>query len=395
MSRLFRLAMGVFLCGCARTELAVSEDAAVVVDGAREAGCHWTFGEVYRFAPVGRPTGFSFSDESHLRGVAWDGNSAWVITLSAGDWPADLGHIRLHHLDGAGAPITPASIIAEQPVLWEVYADLVIGDGSGLVVFNGCPDSGCAAVCDGRGFVREACEPGPSYVARMRSFDRNGVLGPSRLLLASGRINNDPLIAAPTGRSHVVITQRGRQAISESGLPGTFNDRELPSPPLQAFGIPDSTNGVVGFSWIDSNFTFHVVGPDAITQREVRVPGATAVARVLSLSADGRTLAFGGRQRVDVVSLGGDYLHAFALAGTVLDVDYVGDLLYVMATDGPGNLEDREIEIIAFDADGAEVGREELPHRGQGLLATDSGALVFTFDPEDYAPMAYSARCEP
>lgn len=387
------VALGVWaclVCACARSELSIGDDAAVGVDGGPEPACRWSFGELHRIAPEG---GFSHGAEHDRRGTAWDGSNAWVITLESRE-PWFSGSIRLHRLDSRGAPTAPFVVIAEQPIYWEVYADISLGEGSGLVVYNGCPDSGCDGVCIG-GWVDRLCEMTPRYVARTRAFERNGSLGPSRMLFSTGSLNAEPLVAAPTGGSHVVLTKWGRVAVSGEGEPSDFARLELPSYPRQGFGMPGTSNAVFGLAPVDPSIHLHVLDGDGTTRQELRVPAAPGGARHLSLSDDGQRLAVMGRLNVDVVSLAEEFLHRIMLPGTILDVEYIGDRLYVIAADGPGNIEDRGIEIIAFDAHGTELGRRELPHRGFGLLGTGSGALVFTVDPEDYAPMAHSARCEP
>lgn len=394
MSRLAALVVVACLVGaCGRTELPVWDDAGNRVDAGPGSACRWSFGAQHRIAP-GERGWFSPGETGDVRGTAWDGSTAWVITLYQQGLPVDGGEIRLRRLDRSGAPIAPSVLVAEQPLLWETYADISLGDGSGLVVYNGCPDTGCDGVCSG-GFVSGLCEGGPSYEARMRFFDRTGVLGPSRPLFSPGSLNRSPLVVAPAGGSHVVLTQWDRVVVSGEGEPSEVARLELPSYPLQGFGIASTSNAVFGLAPVDP--TIHLLIFDSLgaTQQEQRVPAAPGGARRLSLSADGRRLAVMGRRNVDVVSLAGEFLHRLMFPGTILDVEYVGDRLYVIAADGPGNIEDRAIEIIAFDADGTELGRHELPHRGMGLLGTGSAALVFSTDPEDDAPVAYSARCEP
>lgn len=342
-------------------------------------GCEIEFGD-----PTRLPAGTHLSIGRH--GVAglgtWE-DEAWVVTLDIA-----ASEVWLLRLDAQGRSLATPALVVTQPLYGEAFVDLAMGPAGGLIVYNGCPDSGCEDLCPSA-----PCEMTPGYVARARAVFADGTLAPSDQRLPWPGVSANPQVASWAESGYLsVIDGAGVVPVSPSGEPAAAQVLDLSAAPIEGFALPggealfgleSAADGTARFVVLDGSGT---PGPETVAG-----PFAGSVSEHVALAPDAQRIAFAAFHRLELVDRGGGRLASAELDETIVDLQFVSDVLFVL-TLGTGP---REGVLDLHVLDGADaLARAELPHSGfAGLIATGAGALVIGRD-ED-GPLAYSVRCVP
>lgn len=337
-------------------------------------GCEIEFGD-----PTHLPAGTHLSYHYGVRGLgAWE-DEAWVVTLDV-----RASAVWLLRLDAQGRSLATPALVVTQPLYGEAFVDLAMGPAGGLVVYNGCPDSGCDGLCPSI-----PCETTPRYVARARAVFADGTLAPTDHQLPWGTWA-DPQSASWAGSGYLIVFGRtGVVPVSPSGEPAAAQVLDLSAAAIEGFALPGG-GALFGLESRADRMARLVVldasgtpGPETVT---------ASVGRLMALGPDADRIAFAAWNRLELVDRSGRGLGSAEFEEEIVELRFVSDDLFVL-TFGTGRREGI-VQLHVLDRAGAIVARADLPYvRFAGLVATGADALVVGWD-ED-GPLAYSVRCVP